>query len=293
MISSETKKPLMNRLPPELVLMVASLLDLPSYLTLASSSNALAKLLLSKPQWTTIFARTKMNGRRMENVHSLKRLRIIKAEMTAELNQLIAISRIMKDPDSSFLLSLLDFICERFPVIKQEEGNDFDFSEISLTCPCKETHVVSPFGFSLLEQVETSLRGPRSNPLQKLVAVEGAEDPDYTLDHLKNLATRASRQNQPVKSVMLGEIVTSVDNEAWLELLGHCNSWKIRQIQMKPDKSLWERLAGVACRGSIGTLRTTTKTVAAGVRMDHTEAVKLITEEFLVFDHVENIVVIA
>ena len=283
MISPEIKNPLMSRLPPELMVMVASLLDLPSYLSLASSSNALANLLLSKAQWATVLARTKMSGRRMENVHSLKRLRIIKSEMAAELKQLVSILRFLKDPESSFLLSMLDTICERFPVIKQYEGDDFDFSEISLTCPCHQTHVVSPFGFSLLELAETSLRGPRSQPFQKLVAVKGAEDIDFTVYHLKNLATRASRQNQPVVSVMLGEITTSVDNEAWLELLGHCNSWKIRQIQMKPDKKLWERLAGVASRGSIGTLKTTTKTVAAGVKIDHKEAVKLITEEFSVF----------
>ena len=61
MISPEIKNPLMSRLPPELMVMVASLLDLPSYLSLASSSNALANLLLSKAQWTTILARTKMN----------------------------------------------------------------------------------------------------------------------------------------------------------------------------------------------------------------------------------------
>ena len=84
---------------------------------------------------------------------------------------------------------------------------------------------------------------------------------------------------------------TSVDGEAWLELLGHCNSWKIRQIQMKSDKKLWERLARAASQGSIGTLKTTTKAVAAGVRIAHIEAVKLITEEFSVFDHVDNTVV--
>ena len=282
----------LSSLPPELVVTVASFLDLPSYLALASSSNANANLLLSKADWSTLLGRTKMNGSVMENVHSLKRLRILKREMNAELKQLVDILRfVKKDPDSSFLLSLLDLICERFPIIKKDESDDFDFSEISLTCPCHQTHVVSPFGFSLLEQAETSLRGTRSNPLQKLVTVEVAEDIDFTLDHLDNLAWRASRQDEPVRSVTLGEINTSVDGEAWLELLGHCNSWKIRQIQMKSDKKLWERLARVASQGSIGTLKTTTKAVAAGVRIAHIEAVKLITEEFSVFDHVDNTVV--
>ena len=116
----------LSRLPPELVVTVASFLDLPSYLALASSSNALANLLLSKAEWTTLLGRTKMNGSGLENVHSLKRLRVLKGEMSAELKQLVDILRFVKeDPDSSFLLSLLDFICERFPIIKKDESDDF------------------------------------------------------------------------------------------------------------------------------------------------------------------------
>ena len=53
-------------LPSELVVMVASLLDITSYLALASSSSDLLYILISQLQWKVLLKRTKMGGSRLE-----------------------------------------------------------------------------------------------------------------------------------------------------------------------------------------------------------------------------------
>ena len=54
-------------LPLELVVMVASYLDVSSYLALASSSNALLGILVSQNQWKALLQRSKMND--YESLH--------------------------------------------------------------------------------------------------------------------------------------------------------------------------------------------------------------------------------
>ena len=49
-------------LPPELLVMVASYLDLSSYLTLASSSDALLDILISQHQWETLLKKTRQGA---------------------------------------------------------------------------------------------------------------------------------------------------------------------------------------------------------------------------------------
>ena len=49
-------------LPPELVVMVASYLDVSSYIALAYSSNALLDIIVSQLQWKALLQRTKMNN---------------------------------------------------------------------------------------------------------------------------------------------------------------------------------------------------------------------------------------
>ena len=57
----ETKS-LLSLLPPEMVVMVASHLDVSSYLALASSSKALLNILLSQFNWEALLQRTRMHS---------------------------------------------------------------------------------------------------------------------------------------------------------------------------------------------------------------------------------------
>ena len=52
----------LHSLPPELVVMVASNLDVSSYIALASSSKALHDILVSRIQWNALLQRTKLNN---------------------------------------------------------------------------------------------------------------------------------------------------------------------------------------------------------------------------------------
>ena len=61
-------KNLLTLLPAELVVMVASYLDVSSYLNLASSSTSILSVLGSKLQWKNLLLKTKMNGKRLDEI---------------------------------------------------------------------------------------------------------------------------------------------------------------------------------------------------------------------------------
>ena len=117
---------------------------------------------------------------------------------------------------------------------------------ITLACPCLHEHIVSPSTFSLLEKVETSVRGEKSVPLQKLAELRcplpyadkrrrrpyenffGAGPYGSWLIDLKRpyaeiesglLALRASRQMQQVESTSLKVTLTYRDGAAKLTLM--------------------------------------------------------------------------
>ena len=52
--------PSLLSLPPELVVMVASHLDVSSYLALASTSSAILDILVSPPHWKALLQKTRM-----------------------------------------------------------------------------------------------------------------------------------------------------------------------------------------------------------------------------------------
>ena len=63
MINPRSTSSRLSRLAPELVVMVASHLDVSSYLALASSSNVLLDILTSQVQWKALLQKTKISSR--------------------------------------------------------------------------------------------------------------------------------------------------------------------------------------------------------------------------------------
>ena len=165
-------------LPPELVVMVASYLDVSSYLALAASSNALLDILVSQLQWKALLQRTNMNndeehatcrpfGNFKEHLFWSKAHNLCHKFDEERVNELALFLKSLKDPDNKLLLALLHTICERFPPENEAEV-------VSLSCPCAHlVHKVSPSGFALLEQAEVTARGPGAEPQQKLVKYKG------------------------------------------------------------------------------------------------------------------------
>ena len=110
-------------LTPEMVAMVASYLDVSSYLALASSSTALIGILVSERKWKTLLQRTRMNAKRLITqfeylggyIDYLDLVNTEKRDMEMEVKELADFLKFVNDPEGKRLLALLDIICERFP----------------------------------------------------------------------------------------------------------------------------------------------------------------------------------
>ena len=252
----------LNLLPPEMVVMVASHLDVSSYLALASSSTDLLEILVSQFQWERLLQRTRMQGKRLNNceyprvpleVHwAMSNVRVAeKKDMEEEVRELAVFLKSMMAPGNILFTTLLDTICTRFPA--------FDHKYlVSVSCPCSSIHQVTPFGFALLEQAETIMG---EEPKQKLVEYKW-----FAMQHLREVAPRALRQMQKVERLEIFQTNSNSDGSReikalWLTLLKNCRSWKIEQFFVhNPDNSednfdgVLEEIANEAARGSIGTM---------------------------------------
>ena len=118
----EKTRSLLTLLPPEMVVMVASHLDVSSYLALASSSKALLNILLSQFNWEALLQRTRMHSGRLDKceyprvlleVHqAMSEVRATeRKDMEEEVKELAIFLKSVKDPGSRLFLALLDTIC--------------------------------------------------------------------------------------------------------------------------------------------------------------------------------------
>ena len=261
----------LHSLPPELMVMVAANLDISSYLAMASSSTTILDALLSETQWKGILQKTRMNANRLskfefyrvsDEVFVSPELEYEAREVfweneekdmreeTEELALFLKLVRDSRDDGDGLLLSFLHTICKRFPARLEETfGNKF---MVSLSCVCHILHEVTSFGFTLIEQVEVIVRGATAAPLLELVAFK-----DHRGKHLKEVASRVSRQKQKVAEVCVDFLKSENDvdsTEAWLTLLNHCKLWTIGSVEQVSDVNLLQGLAEMADKGKIGLL---------------------------------------
>ena len=242
---------MLSLLPPEMVVMVASHLNVSSYLALASSSTALLDILLSQLQWEVLLQRTRMHGMRLNNceyprvpldVHvAMSNVRVAeKKDMEEEVRELAVFLKSLKDPGNKLLLALLHAICQRFPA-----PFSFYLHKVSVSCPCNRIHQVTPFGFSLLEQAETIIGGALEKPQQKLISYKW-----FAIQHLREVASRASRQRQKVQGLEIMQTNSNSDSSKeikalWLTLLQNCQSWKIGQFFVHNVDNIEDNFDGV------------------------------------------------
>ena len=244
-------------LPPELLVMVASYLDLSSYLTLASSSDALLDILISQRQWETLLKKTRQ-GAGQGMMYNSEMQDIWEAEKEylelQDMKHLTEFLRHLKDPEGNLLLALLDLICERFPADPSFEDEEV----VSVSCPRHQTHHVTPFGFALLERAEMT-KG-RGEPLQKLLeySFQGPEDQNK---HLELIASRSLHQKEKVERLYINfadsfynEDIESMKN-CW-KVLKYCKQWEIEKLVKdengKYEDKMLETLAKESSRGTIG-----------------------------------------
>ena len=258
----------LHSLPSELMVMVASHLDISSYLAMASSSTIILDVLLSETQWKSILQKTRMNSNRLSKFEFYRVSNEVfvspeleyearevfweneEKDMREEAEQLalfLKLVRDSRDDGDGLLLSFLYTICKRFPARLEETfGNKF---MVSLSCVCHTMHEVTSFGFALIKLVEVIVRGA---PLLELVAFK-----DQRVKYLKEVASRVSRQREKVAEVCVDFLKSEKDvdsTEAWLTLLNHCKFWTIGSVEQISDANLLQGLAEMADKGKIGLL---------------------------------------
>ena len=266
--------PSLLSLPPELVVMVASHLDVSSYLALASTSSAILDILVSPPHWKALLQKTRMKknpgfGYKVEE-----------GGMEQEVKELAGFIKFATDPKGILLLDLLEHICERFLVDPKFENDYMSASVASVSCPCLAIHKATSFGFALLEQAEIEVRGAGAKPQQNLVAYKGSG-----LEHLEAFASRAARQKPKFTKIE----IFCMDNsggwggghtwKVWLKLIQNSKSWKIENLTMLNYLflDLVEGLAKEAAQGAVGMMRINDICIANS-QMAHLKRLWKITE---------------
>ena len=189
---------------PELVEHLLSFLDAPSILNLARA-HAYTMHVLQKPLvWAKVIRRACPFGK--EEDRSLLNTIMVERKRD-QVRALVGLLELLEDRDDHHL-NLLELICERFPPLTAVSAfgqqcvslNDFKISP---------GYSVSPLGFLLLEEVETSKRLADDH-------VVGVEIDNLVEPLLTVLSQRADIQEERVEILRIGTIVFNNDQDVML-----------------------------------------------------------------------------
>ena len=175
---------------PELVEHLLSFLDAPSILNLARAHDYTVHVLQKPLVWDKVIRRACPFGRDEEDGSLLNT--IIVERKRNQVRALVGLLELLKNR-ADHHLDLLKLICERFPPLRVIFGYGQQYvqlsdSRIGLGCS------VSPLGFLLLEEVETSQRLAEDHVVR--VQVDNLREPLLSV-----LSRRANIQDIVVKSV--------------------------------------------------------------------------------------------
>ena len=175
---------------PELVEHLLSFLDAPSILNLARAHDYTVHVLQKPLVWAKVIRRACPFGREEEDGSQLNTT--IVERKRDQVRALVGLLELLEDRGDHHL-DLLKLICERFPPLRSifapgQQYVQLSDSRIGLGCS------VSPLGFLLLEEVETSQRLADDHVLR--VHVDNLREPLLSV-----LSRRANIQDIVVKNV--------------------------------------------------------------------------------------------
>ena len=169
---------------PELVEHLLSFLDAPSILNLARAHDYTVHVLQKPLVWAKVIRRACPFGREVEDGSLLNTIMVERKR--DQVRALVGLLELLEDRDDHHL-DILRLICKRFPPLRAILVQLSD-SRIGLGCS------VSPLGFLLLEEVETSQRLADDHVLR--VHVDNLREPLLSV-----LSRRANIQDIVVKNV--------------------------------------------------------------------------------------------
>ena len=169
---------------PELVEHLLTFLDAPSILNLARAHDYTVHVLQKPLVWAKVIKRACPFGREVEDGSLLNTIMVERKR--DQVRALVGLLELLEDRDDHHL-DILRLICKRFPPLRAILVQLSD-SRIGLGCS------VSPLGFLLLEEVETSQRLADDHVLR--VHVDNLREPLLSV-----LSRRANIQDIVVKNV--------------------------------------------------------------------------------------------
>ena len=241
-------------LPPEMLTMVASYLDLSSYIALSKSCSLLLNTLAPHPEkWKVLLQNTKMGLGQPGTVRKAR-----------EAGEFLAC---LENPDSKLILELFHKICASNPAVSrtipfvqdlsslpvQELFNLLVLSRrdfVSVSCPCQVTHEVTSYGFAILQLVEMALRRSNRIKIEELNIVSFKSE---VADYLNKFAFKALEQDQMIESVELFSYRGGLESFELSAILQNTKKWRF-EICFVDDLALVQVLSQEAERGKIGQL---------------------------------------
>ena len=186
---------------PELVEYLLSFLDAPSILNLARAHSFTENVLQKTPVWVKLIRRTCPLGKEEEDWSLVDTIVECKREQVRALVGLLELLEDRKDHH----LSLLKLIRERFSFKVGSQQNYVDLSDSEKAPGC----YVSPLGFLLLEEVETSQRLAEDHVVG--VQVDILDEPLLSV-----LSRRVDVQEEQVDRLHIGTVLFSNDRDVKL-----------------------------------------------------------------------------
>ena len=228
----------LDRLPMELMTLVASHLDFSSTLSLASALPCLHSLLLESPlQWQLLMSKVPWNTKSCPTSCDLSKCTTTNMQLVED-----TLAFILPNSLHHLFNDLLISICSNFKP-KEEEG---DWLEVELPTkipssfhlPSKISSIsplqVSPHGFLLLATADSTRRKISSETDQASFQLLNASLQHPPPSLLSQLALTVSSQKSEVASLEL-ELV-SLHNEEDAEwagkLLQNCQSWRVEELEL-------------------------------------------------------------
>ena len=241
-------------LPPEMLTMVASYLDLSSYIALSKSCSLLLNTLAPHPEkWKVLLQNTKMGLGQLGTVRKAR-----------EAGEFLAF---LENPDNKLILELFHKICAGNPAVSRTIPFVQDLSSlpvqelfnllalckrdfVSVSCPCQVTHEVTSYGFAILQLVEMALRRSNRIKIEELNIVSFKSE---VADYLNKFAFKALEQDQMIESVELFSYRGGLESFELSAILQNTKKWRF-EICFVDDPALVQVLSQEAERGKIGQL---------------------------------------